>query len=266
MSVVPGSVSVLVVLASVVGIGGVLSILWARPEYSAKRLLSFAPWVAVAATGYAGAQSLGIDESEAAVLYPPTVYVGTLGGAAMLLAVTDRLEPRLPSKPSTLSAGTGSVVLVATLTAVRGTAERSFSVTWPLIALFLSVIVTLAVWRLLSTWSPDSTTTGLLGGVALFGQVLDGVTTTVGIDILGFSERVPLSRAVLQFAGALPTADYIGVGWLFVLVKIALATLLVKYLASEARENPMQACLMLGVLAAVGLGPDVHNLVLYATS
>jgi len=102
--------------------------------------------------------------------------------------------------------------------------------------------------------------------MALFGRVLDGVTTTVDVDVLGFGERVPLSRAILHFASVLPTAESVGVGWLSVLLKVALATLLVRYLATEAGEHPVQACLLLAFRAAAGLGPGIHNVVSYATS
>jgi uncharacterized membrane protein len=56
------------------------------------------------------------------------------------------------------------------------------------------------------------------------------------------------------------------VGWLFVLVKLAVAGAVVVYFAAYVREEPTHANALLGLVAAVGLGPGVHNLLLFAVA
>jgi uncharacterized membrane protein len=102
-----------------------------------------------------------------------------------------------------------------------------------------------------------------VGVLVVFAHALDGVSTAVGADLLGFEERTPLSAAILEFAGTLPTADPLGVGWLFVLVKLALAGAIVSLFADYVREEPTQAYLLLSGVIAVGLGPGAQNVLLY---
>ena len=61
----------------------------------------------------------------------------------------------------------------------------------------------------------------------------------------------------------MPTAEVLGTVWLFVLVKIALATVVVTFLAESVRERPREGYLLLALVAAVGLGPGAHNLLLF---
>uniref|UniRef100_UPI000299E622 DUF63 family protein n=1 Tax=Halococcus hamelinensis TaxID=332168 RepID=UPI000299E622 len=100
-------------------------------------------------------------------------------------------------------------------------------------------------------------------GLCVLGHALDGVSTAVGIDVLGFGERSPFSRAIIEFAATLPTASLLGAGWLFVVVKLALAAAVLVLLASYVREEPGEGYLLLGAVAAVGLGPGAHNLLLF---
>jgi uncharacterized membrane protein len=97
----------------------------------------------------------------------------------------------------------------------------------------------------------------------VFGHALDGVSTAVGIDILGFGERSPVSQMIIEFAAGLPTAAVIGAGWLFLLIKLALAATTVVCLSSYVREEPTEGYLLLGAVAAIGLGPGAHNLLLF---
>ena len=82
--------------------------------------------------------------------------------------------------------------------------------------------------------------TGVAGALVVFGHVLDGITTAVGIDVLEVHERSPLPRAIMGFAETLPTAETIGVGWLFALVKIVLACGIVWLMAEYVEEAPSE--------------------------
>jgi uncharacterized membrane protein len=56
----------------------------------------------------------------------------------------------------------------------------------------------------------------------------------------------------------------VGEGWVFLLVKLAVATLVVWLFAEYVRDRPAEGYLLLGLVAAVGLGPAAHNLLLFA--
>ena len=105
---------------------------------------------------------------------------------------------------------------------------------------------------------------GGVGALAVVAHALDGVSTAVGVDVLGFGERTPLSRVIIETAAALPTAEVLGAGWLFVVVKLAVACVVVVLLADLVEEDPREGSLLLGFVAAVGLGPGAHNLLLFA--
>ncbi len=75
---------------------------------------------------------------------------------------------------------------------------------------------------------------GATGALVVFGHTLDGISTAVGYD--SRRQRVPASRLILE-AGALPTAEYIGAGWLFVLVKVALAAVILGCSGSTSKSS-----------------------------
>ena len=117
------------------------------------------------------------------------------------------------------------------------------------------------MWVALRRARPVVRVAGPAGFVLVAGHVLDGVSTAVGTDLLGFGEQTPLSRLLIE-AGAALTPE-LGGGWLFVLVKTALAAVVLVVLADYVREDPRRGLLLVGLVAAVGLGPGAHNLVLF---
>jgi len=138
---------------------------------------------------------------------------------------------------------------------------------WPVIAVVVAGIVTAIAWIALSLWFTDvATTTSTTGALVVFGHTLDGVTTAIGYDVLGAAESVPLSLVLLEAGEALPTAEYIGSGWLFVLVKVSLAMVILGLFREYVEEAPRQARTLLALVAAVGLGPATHNTLLFMVS
>lgn len=135
------------------------------------------------------------------------------------------------------------------------------SFVWPVAVLVATVLTTGGVWAFLRSYRPSVAATGWSGAFVVFGQTLDALSTLVGIDVLSFTERVPASRAVLEFAGTLPVASVLGRGWLFVLVKLALAVALVALVRPELEDSPARARALLVVAGGVGLVPGVSNLV-----
>ena len=94
----------------------------------------------------------------------------------------------------------------------------------------------------------------------LFGQLCDGLATMVGIDWFGYSEKHPLSDAVIQFGDGL---GVLGEGaWLFFLVKAALAALIIwmfSELRIESRQQHLRVLIVLAVMI-VGMAPGLRDI------
>ncbi|MFB6305018.1 MAG: DUF63 family protein, partial [Haloferacaceae archaeon] len=148
--------------------------------------------------------------------------------------------------------------------AAVGTARGSVSPLWPAVGLVVAAAVAAAAWVGLRRLRPGVTVTGRVGPLAVFAHALDGVSTAVGVDALGYGERTPLSRLIIEAGRSLPTVDLIGAGWLFVAVKVLVAAAVVVAMAELVRDDPTEGNLLLGLVVAVGLGPGTHNIVLFA--
>jgi uncharacterized membrane protein len=152
-------------------------------------------------------------------------------------------------------------LLAASVAAANGLAPY-----WSVVALVVATALAGAAWTVLRRFRPEAAAAGDLGPLVVFAHTLDGVSTAVGVDVLGFGERTPLSRVILEFGASLPTAEFVGSGWPFVLVKVALAVVVVLALADSVREGAAEGYAVLALVVAVGLGPAVHNLVLFTVS
>jgi len=87
----------------------------------------------------------------------------------------------------------------------------------------------------------------------------------VGIDMFGYSEKHPVSDAVIQFGGRIN--DSLGIdwgegAWLFALVKAILVGLIVWLFAQMKVEHRQQHFRLLIVLAVliVGLAPGLRDI------
>ena len=206
-----------------------------------------------------GAQSV----RSAAFLYPLGVWVAmAVLAVATWTAVDALLSTEYVAPALGLVGGVLAAVAVASVLAV-GASRGTLSPVLPAAGVVAAVVLAGAVWVVLKRAVPEVRATGALGAFAILAHVLDGVTTAVGIDLLGFGERTPLSRLIIEFAAGLPTEPLLGAGWLFVLVKIAVATLVVWLFADLVETDPTESRLLLGFVAAVGLGPATHNALLF---
>ncbi|MFC6872567.1 DUF63 family protein [Halobellus marinus] len=236
-----------------------------RPTVTADRILAFAPWMVLGSALHVLYVIGGLPEPVRPLAGTPAVYltVGIIavGTWVVIDAVGEWGVARtLASVGGLLALGAVGGVLVV------GAEGGTFAPAVPLAGLALAVVVAAAVWVTLTRLVPEIRQTGSLGALAVFAHVLDGVSTAVGIDVLGFDERTPLSRIIIEFAHGLPTEPLIGSGWLFVLVKIAVVSIVVWLFADFVSEEPTEAQVLLGVVAAVGLGPGVHNLLLFTVT
>jgi uncharacterized membrane protein len=224
--------------------------------------------MAAGGTLYALYQADVVPATVAPLFGSPAVYVTVFVVAgALWAAVADRPSEswELTGAPASL-AGSGTAVLIATLVAAAVGSTPSAAGTTPLgsgAILLASLIVAVIAWQAVTRFA-DITAMGAIGPVVVFGHTLDGISTAVGYDLLGFGEQTPLSRILLEAGETLPAPEFLGAGWLFVLVKVALGTALVVLFEEYVRAEPTQGYLLLALIAGVGLGPGFHNLVLFA--
>jgi uncharacterized membrane protein len=243
-----------------------------RPAVTEQAVTALAPWMAAGGALYAIHQYEAAPPAAAPLLGSPAVYVTTAVLAGVVWAASaDR--PSVGWRPTTapgLLAMTGTGLLLAALIGVAVVAgRRGVAVDVGVAAgiLLATTLLAAGVWGLLSRTREGAVeATGSVGLLAVVGHALDGVSTAVGYDLLGFGEQTPLSRIIIEAGGALPTAELIGAGWLFVVVKLALAAAVVALFEEYVREEPSEGYLFLGLIAAVGLGPGAHNVVLFAVA
>ena len=98
----------------------------------------------------------------------------------------------------------------------------------------------------------------------VYGQLCDGFATMVGIDYFNYSEKHPLSDAVIQYGGGI--SDSIGWdvegAWLFAIVKAILVgtiTYIFVEMRVENRQKHLRLLIVLAVLI-VGLAPGIRDI------
>lgn len=236
-----------------------------RPTVSGRVVAAFAPWMVGGAALHALYQLDAVPTAVAPLTAAPAVYVTTFVAAGicwLAIGTTDRDVP-----PALAGVGTAAALAPSALVVRAGLADGTFSPVVPVVGLVASAALAGVVYVTLRRVRPRAVArTGILGALVVFGHTLDGVSTAIGVDLLGTGERSPIPAAIMEFAGQLPTAPVIGEGWLFVLVKLAVAGVVVVIFADFAEEDPLWGNTALGVVAAVGLGPGAHNLLLFSAA
>jgi len=231
-----------------------------RPRVDAAVVQAMVPWMVLGAVIHVAWVTETLPPQVAAVGAVPAVYVAVAIAAAGTLTVATR-----SGAPAVVTAAVGvgaaAAVLGWWLTRVplAGAARVGLLAVTVAVALVATVGILVGIRRI---WGPLQMRPQV-ATVVVGGHLLDAATTAVGVDLLGYTERTPLSRLLLEVAAALPTAETLGVTWLFVLVKVALVVVIVRVFDAGIAEAPTQTRLLLIVIAAVGLGPGAHNLVLY---
>ncbi|RXK51880.1 DUF63 family protein [Halorientalis pallida] len=261
--VVPGLAYLLGLTVVGIVVGAVL--LTRRPPVTQRLVVAFTPWMAAGAAFHVLYQLEAVSDAVAPLFSAPTVYGTTFlvaGGIWAGLVLAERPVPPALAATGGVATLAGTALVVQTATA-RGT----FAPMLPVAALAASIVVAIVTYAVLDRIRPTVTArTGTLGAVVVFGHALDGVSTAVGVDLIGSGERSPIPAAIMEFAGTLPTASVVGKGWLFVLVKLLIAAAVVVLFADFVEEDPTQGNAALGVVAAVGLGPGTHNLLLFSAA
>ncbi|SDK05764.1 DUF63 family protein [Natronorubrum texcoconense] len=251
-------VPILVVLA------GVIALLWAlEPPVTDQTVLAFVPWMMFGSALHVLHRLEAYPDQFETLFATPTVYLVTaiIAGGSWIVGIflyAGGLQSTIERFVGV--AGTAFFTVFTMVILNIGWEEGTFELFWPVISVVVAGIVTAVAWIALSLWFTDvAATTSATGALVVFGHALDGVSTAIGYDVLGAAEDVPLSRLILEAGESLPTAEYVGAGWLFILVKVVLALVIVGLFKEYVEERPQQARTILALVAAVGLGPGVHN-------
>lgn len=241
-----------------------------RPEVSSWDVLALGVWMAVGSTWHALAVLEVVPTWAGHLFGAPAVYLTTfivLGGLWLVATVGATAE--VFSSTSRILGGVGTLVWIVSMGYLLqlGLSDASgygLDPFWPVVGLFVSVLVAAVAFIALAlVYTEAVAATGRVGAFVVFAHTLDGVSTAVGVDVLGTGEQTPLPRLIMGVAADLPTAEHFGVGWLFVLTKIVLALVVVAVFADYVKESPSRGRIALALMAAVGFGPGVFNLLLF---
>jgi uncharacterized membrane protein len=250
-------------------LGGValalLSLGLARPAVREATVLALSPWMVVGAGLYALYQVDAVPDVLAPFFGSPVVYLTVFAVLGFVWGLASLVGGPEFAAMVVVIAGAGLVLAVLGLAVVVGVTEGTLSVAWPGAGVLFAVVLSGLAWVVLDRLAPDATrVTGAAGGLVVFAHVLDGVSTAVGVDRLGFGEQTPLSAAIIDLGAGLPAEPLLGTAWLFVAVKLLLAMAVVVLVAGYVEEEPTEGYVLLALVAAVGLGPGVHNVVLFS--
>jgi uncharacterized membrane protein len=270
-------------VALVVAAAVIVALLYAiRPPVTQRTVLAFTPWMISGAALHVFYQ---VGEQFQRQLYPPVVeplfsapavYLTTFVAMGAVWAATAIVGQRR-SPGGERSDGTaryfGALSLGITIPLVglliwQGLDAETTAITLepiiPVLGVLVTMAVTFVIYILLGTWRTYVIAEArLVGALVLFAHLLDGITTAIGVDILGTGERSVLPARIIDVAAGLPTAEYIGTGWLFVVVKMIVAVAIVVVFADYVSERPTRGNLCFAFIAAVGLGPAMNNLFLF---
>jgi uncharacterized membrane protein len=161
--------------------------------------------------------------------------------------------------------GLGILIALTALLVWQGLDQQlSLEPIIPVMAIIGAMVITFVVYILIGAWRTYIIAqTRLVGALVLFAHALDGVTTAIGRDVIGVAERSVVSAEIMEFAADLPTFEYLGAGWLFLVVKVLLAVLIIVLFADYVSEEPTEGNLFFAIIIAVGLGPAANNLFLF---
>jgi uncharacterized membrane protein len=266
----------LALLLAITAIDGALLYTF-QPQLTQRTVLAMIPWVIVGALLHVFYQ---LDQVFLEDLLPgrvepflaaPAVYLTTFVCMATVWLVTATVVRQSTAEKHDRVAnylvgiGLGVMLPLLGLLAWQATSPSiTPRLVLPIGGLLLSLGVAFVVYILLGAWRTFVLAEARqVGGLVIFAHVFDGITTAIGVDFLGVGERSYVPRQIIDFAADLPTAQYLGSGWLFIVVKTLLASVLVVMFADYISESPRRGNLLFAFLAFVGLGPALNNFFLF---
>jgi uncharacterized membrane protein len=241
--------------------------------------LSFVPWMVLGGLLHVFYQmhlTVGEDmlpEPVAVYVSAPTVYLtvfvalGLVWGTSVLFSPSDKRTKRIARRV----AGVGILLLIVALAFSVwygfGESEFVFDPLYPTVGLLGAMGLTAVLYTAIALWRPYIVDhIQHVGALVIFAHAFDAMTTAVGIEFLDATERSTAPQAIIDFAADLPTEQYLGEAWLFVVVKMVVASVVVVLMHNYVRERPTEAYLFLLVIAAVGLGPATYNFFIFVYS
>lgn len=160
--------------------------------------------------------------------------------------------------------GTGFLTVILVLSVIMALRSDLLALVWPTVSVTVAAVLAALTVLAVALWrTPIAVRMRYAAPTVVLAHALDGVSTAVGADVIGVTERTPIPARIMEFAASLPTAPYLGRGWLFVLVKLVVAVVIVVLLDDYLEEEPVEASILLAVVTAVGLGPAANNIVLF---
>jgi uncharacterized membrane protein len=250
------------VLVSVAGLLAVGVVAWVGPPVTRRVVLAGTPWMVVggllhplATTGvYDGplAPALGSP-----LVVPVTVVLATVLWIPLVQAghVRARMDPAGYLAAS--GAGVGLPVLAVTLLAGRATVATLVPLALaPVVAAIAAAAVVLILGL---SAAPALAAARSLALLAVYAQAFHAVAVVVAVDALGMPASGPLARVAVGLGA--PLADGFGVAWPFLFLKLCAVALLVVGLGRLAEHRETAAYVLLGTVAALGVGPAVAVLV-----
>jgi uncharacterized membrane protein len=259
---------VVVLLGGTLLVGSILVAL--KPPIDQRTVLALSPYMALGGALHAlGQPPISLYDSTLAPLFgTPATYLTTfvvtgfvwigLELFAVWFGHADTVSRNLGLT------GVGILTVLLVLTVVTALRSGLLDLLWPTITVIASLVVAGATVLIVALWrTPVMVRARYAAPIVIFAHVFDGVSTAIGTDVIGVGERSPVPRAIMDFAGTLPTAATIGSGWLFVAVKVVVASAVVMLMHQYLVDEPVEGSLILSVITAVGLGPATNNFVLF---
>ncbi len=201
-------------------------------------------------------QDAGAVEPPVAYLFvSPVIYFSMFFFTVAILALGLELRDRGVVEDYERPVAAGGLLAfaaVAAYLAFYGATEAEF-VFWVPVAVAVAATLTAAVvYFAVDKAAPVvNEATGFAGAVVLWGHLVDGFSTVVGVEHLGYGEKQPVSRMVIEVFGT---------AYAFVAVKIAIVLLILwafdTRFFDDYRRTPY---ILLVAVLAVGLGPGTRN-------
>lgn len=241
-----------------------------EPRVTRGVMLAFTPWMVTGAAVHALYTVDAYPEWADPLFDPVAVYFTLFTAAGMVwayMATASRISPEgTHDAQYVAAAGVGATLVSAGFVLSRGRGADLPAVVPAFGGLVVAAVLAVAAYVLVGYFhSRMFVNTGVLGWVVVFAHALDGVMTAVAADVYGLFPLYGAGARLYSLAGTLPVPEVVGQGWLLVLVKVALAVVVVSGVASlRSRESvvarPAVSYLSLAAVAAYGLGPGVHIL------
>jgi len=256
---VPPSLAILVLLSGVV-----VALIYAyQPPLPQTLAFAFLPWVVTGSFLNLLASNGGYPSYLVPLLSGPGAYltalfVPGLAWAAMLnVSVSGRKLPAYHQYIGTMGAGVVVVLVPVMLLVVeaRNLSLLLVLVVVPLVSLFCTGLIAIFV----GYWSPDFVEyAAIAGGFAVFGALVNGISTTMSVAVNGQAALTPggtlvrdvVLASVPQGVAGLDVAQVWAAA--FILVNVAIGVLVATQLARVANDRPRTVYGLLGLFGSVG--------------